>query len=66
MIGKFTIEEIMLIKTCNTKDKDKAIRILDSYIKDVDPAMVETIQNTITKLKEQNQEEYLEAADYPI
>lgn len=66
MMGEFTIEEIMLIKSCNTRDKDKAIRILDSYIEDVDPAMAETIRNTITKLKRQNQEEYLEAADYPI
>ena len=66
MIGKFTIEEIMLIRSCNTKDKDKAIRILDSYVTDVDPAMAETIQDTIAKLKGQSQEEYLEAADYPI
>ena len=63
---KYTIEEIMLIKSCNTKYKDMAIQILNSYMRDVDSEMAKTIQNTIVKLKEQSQEDYLEALDYPI
>lgn len=63
---RYTIEEIMLIKSCNTKDKDRAIQILGSYIGVVDYEMAKLIRNMITNLKEQSQEEYLEAADYPI
>lgn len=66
MLDKFTIEEIMLIKSCNTKDKDKAVLILKSYLKDVGSEMAETIRNTIDKLQELNQEDFLEAANYPI
>lgn len=64
---KFTLEEIILIKSCNTKDKEKAIQILDSYLEDVDSEMAEIVQNTINKLKEiQDQKDFLELADYPI
>jgi len=69
MSEKFTIEEIMLIKSCNTKNKDKVVLILKSFLKDVKDVgseMAETIRNTIDKLQELNQEEFLEAADYPI
>ncbi len=66
MPDKFTIEEIMLIKSCHTKDKDKAILILKSYLKDVGSEMAETIRNTIEKLQKLSQEDFLEAVNYPI
>lgn len=67
----FTLEEIMLVKSCNTKRKDSAIQILkgylmEKYVNNYDAGMVEIIRNTLGKLRDLPEQDFIELIDYPI
>ena len=79
--SKFTLEEIYLIKSCNTKRKDSAIRILkrfkkeiqilnryrmEKYVNNYDAGMAEIIHNTLGKLRDLPEQDFIELIDYPI
>ena len=68
---KFTLEEIILVKSCNTKRKDSAILILkkylmEKYINNYDAGMTEIIHHTFDKLQKLPEQDFIELIDYPI
>ena len=65
ILNDFTIEEIMLIKNCNTRDKKSAIKTLKLYTDSEDSGMNETLHNTISKLHGVTEQEFIELLEYP-
>lgn len=69
--SKFTLEEIYLIKSCNTNRKDSVIQVLkgylmENYVNNYDAAMTEIIHNTLGKLQNLPEQDFIELIDYPI
>ena len=62
----FTIEEIYLIRSCNSKNKTKIIDVLEGYLKSTDFGMVEMADNALAKLKDASDKEFLELINYPL
>ncbi len=63
---KFTLEEIYLIKTCNTHDKNMAIQLLQTYLNHVPPQVAEMIRNLLDRLRELSEEEFAEIVTYSV
>lgn len=63
---KFTLEEIYLIRSCNSKSRTKIINELNKYLKIDDPAIVEMANNVLTKLNKASDDELLEVINYPL
>lgn len=71
VIDNFTLEEIYLVKSCNTNRKDYAIQILkkylmEKYVNNYDSSMIEIIHNTLDKLQKLQEQDFIELIDYPI
>ena len=63
---KFTLEEIYLIKTCNTHDKNMAIQLFQTYLDHVAPQMAEMIRNLLDRLRELSEEEFAKIVTYAV
>lgn len=63
---KFTLEEIYLIRSCNSKVRTKIINELNKYLKINDPAIVEMANNALAKLNKASDDELLEVISYPL
>lgn len=61
----FTVEELVLIKSCNTNNKGSAIHILETYL-NMDAVMDEIIQHLIDKLQNVPEQDFIELINYPI
>ena len=66
ILNDFTIEEIMLIKNCNTRDKKSALKMLRTYADSGDPSINEISDHTRIKLHDVTDQEFNELVDYPI
>lgn len=71
VIDNFTLEEIYLVKSCNTNRKDSTIQILkkyliEKYVNNYDAGMIEIIHNTLDKLQKLQEQDFIELIDYPI
>lgn len=63
---KFTLEEIYLIRSCNSKCRTKIVNELNKYLKINDATIVEMANNVLTKLNKASDDELLEVIDYPL
>lgn len=63
---KYTLEEICLIKICNTHDKDMAVQLLQTYLDNVPSKVVEIINQLVNKLQRLSDEEFVEIVTYPL
>ena len=63
---KFTLEEIYLVKTCNTHDKDMAFLLLQTYLSHVPWQMSKTILHLLDKLEVLTDEEFAEIVSFPV
>lgn len=61
----FTVEELVLIKSCNTNNKGSAIHILETYL-NMDAVMDEIIQHLIDKLQNVPEQDFIKLINYPI
>lgn len=66
ILNDFTIEEIILIKNCNTRDKKSALKTLRTYADSGDPSINEISYHTRIKLRDVTDQEFIELVDYPI
>ena len=65
-MSSFTLEEIYILKTCHTTNKDKSIQVLKTYLNTGDFAITEIAQSVINKLRKMTEQEYLELINYPV
>lgn len=63
--NNFTVEEIVLIQSCNTNNKDSAVHILRTYLND-DASMNEIIRHSIDKLQKVSEQDFIELINYQV
>lgn len=64
---KFTLEEIWIIRSIKSKDKEKILNELKTIRRKIDdPSIVEMANNAIEKLNKATDEEFLEVLNYPL
>lgn len=64
-MSNFTLEEIYLIKSCDSDDKSGVMKELKSYFKYVDSDMAEIINNALGKLSKLSDEAFADLRNYP-
>lgn len=65
MMKDFTLEEIYLIKSCDSDNKSGVIKELEKYLNHVDSDMKEIIHNTLDKLYGISDMEFTDLRNYP-
>ncbi|MCI8774746.1 MAG: hypothetical protein HFI50_12620 [Lachnospiraceae bacterium] len=65
MMNDFTLEEIYLIKSCDSDNKSGVIKELEKYLNHVDAGMEEIIHNALDKLYEITDKEFIDLRNYP-
>lgn len=64
IMDKFTLEEIYLVKTCNTHDRNMAVHLLQTYLGHVPQQMARDIIHLLDKLEMLSDEEFAEIITY--
>lgn len=64
IMDKFTLEEIYLVKTCNTHDRNMAVHLLQTYLNHVPSQMARDIIHLLDKLETLSDEEFAEIITY--
>lgn len=65
IVLNLTVEELNMILLCSSREKDKIIQELQSYLDVAKPDMAEIIQKSIKKLDDMTEEDLKEVLDYP-
>lgn len=64
---EFSLEEIYLLKSCNTNNKERAIKILIDFDSCVDSRMQTVIKHLIVKLHEiKSPEMFIALRNFPV
>lgn len=64
-MNDFTLEEIYLIKSCDSDNKSGVIKELEKYLNYVDSDMKEIIYNALDKLHGISDKEFTDLRNYP-
>lgn len=65
MMNDFTLEEIYLIKSCDSDNRSGVIKELEKYLNYVDSDMKEIIHNALDKLHGISDKEFTDLRNYP-